>query len=59
MSYFVFCLCVSCGGSVAPVAKERELVCLLSFTFIRFLFGEVSSSSGCLGRAMLFYCGTP
>ena len=24
-----------------------------------FLFGEVSSSSGCLGWAMLFYCGTP
>ena len=24
-----------------------------------FLFGEVSSSSGCLGLATLFYCGTP
>ena len=24
-----------------------------------FLFGEVSSSSGCLGWAALFYCGTP
>ena len=24
-----------------------------------FLFGEVSSSSGCLGWAELFYCGTP
>ena len=24
-----------------------------------FLFGEVSSSSGCLGWATLFYCGTP
>ena len=24
-----------------------------------FLFGEVSSSSGCLGCAALFYCGTP
>ena len=23
------------------------------------LFGEVSSSSGCLGWATLFYCGTP
>ena len=23
------------------------------------LFGEVSSSSGCLGWAALFYCGTP
>ena len=23
-----------------------------------FLFGEVSSSSGCLGWATLFYCGT-
>ena len=25
---------------------------------IWFLFGEVSSSSGCLGWATLFYCGT-
>ena len=24
-----------------------------------FLFGEVSSSSGCLGWTTLFYCGTP
>ena len=24
-----------------------------------FLFGEVSSSSGCLGWSTLFYCGTP
>ena len=24
-----------------------------------FLFGEFSSSSGCLGWAKLFYCGTP
>ena len=24
-----------------------------------FLFGEVSSFSGCLGWATLFYCGTP
>ena len=24
-----------------------------------FLFGQVSSSSGCLGWATLFYCGTP
>ena len=24
-----------------------------------FLFGEVSSSPGCLGWAALFYCGTP
>ena len=24
-----------------------------------FLFGEVSSSSGCFGWATLFYCGTP
>ena len=24
-----------------------------------FLFGEVSSSSGCLGWATLFYCGRP
>ena len=28
----VGCLCVSCGGYVASVGEERELVCLLSFT---------------------------
>ena len=28
-------------------------------TSVWFLFGEVSSSTGCLGWAALFYCGTP
>ena len=39
----------------------RELICLLLWlpVIIWFLFGEVSSSSGCLGWATLFYCGTP
>ena len=44
-----------------PRLGKRELVCLLSFTcgYVVSLFGEVSSSSGCLGLAALFYCGTP
>ena len=40
---------------------KRELICLLSFTctcvIMWFLFGKVSSSSGCLGWAALFYWG--
>ena len=43
-----------------PRLGKRELICLLSFTCnYVVLFGEVSSSSGCLGWATLFYCGTP
>ena len=54
-----------------PGLGKRELICLLLFTcncvvsvwrgfcLERFLFGEVSFSSGCLGLATLFYCGTP
>ena len=42
-----------------PRLGKRELICLLSVTCIYvFLFGEVSSSSGCLSGATLFYCGT-
>ena len=43
-----------------PRLGKRELICLLLFTCnYVVLFGEVSSSSGCLGWATLFYCGTP
>ena len=43
-----------------PRLGKRELICLLSFTCnMWFLFGEVSSSSWCLGWAALFYCGIP
>ena len=41
-----------------PRLEKRELICLLT-CFMWFLFGEVSSSSGCLGCAALFYCDTP
>ena len=53
---FVDYLNVSCNGSITSVG-ERELNCLLSFTSS--FFGEVSSFSGCMGWAVLFYCGTP
>ena len=53
-------LYVTGSGSITSVGEERELVCLLLLLVIMwFLFGEVSSSSGCLGWAALFYCGTP
>ena len=43
-----------------PRLGNRELICLLFLPVIMwFLFREVSSSSGCLGWATLFYCGTP
>ena len=48
---------VSCSGPITRLGK-RELICLLSFT-CNYLFGEVFSSSECLGWAALFYCGTP
>ena len=38
---------------------HRVLVCCCLPVIMWFLFGEVFSSSGCLGWATLFYCGTP
>ena len=35
-----------------------SLACYRSLAIIWFLFGEVSSSSWCLGWAAIFYCGT-
>ena len=34
-------------------------MCYRLLVIMWFPFGEVSSSSWCLGRAALFYCGTP
>ena len=43
-----------------PLFGKRELICLLVFTCNYVVsVGEVFSSSGCLGWATLFYCGTP
>ena len=40
--------------------RKRELVFLPSFTInLLFLIEGVSLSSGCLGKAALFYCDTP
>ena len=48
-------LYVSGSGSITSVGEE--LICLLLFTCNYVVsVGEVSSSSGCLGWATLFYC---
>ena len=46
---------------IAAVAAAAAAALTLgsSFIIMWFLFGEVSSSSGCFGWAALFYCGTP
>ena len=42
-----------------PLLGKRELICLLLYTCNYVVsVGEVSFSSGCLGWATLFYCGT-
>ena len=51
---FVVYLYVNGSGSITSVEEERA-----NLSAVVFLFGEVSSSSGCLGWATLFYCGTP
>ena len=54
--YIVNHLYVICNGSMTSVGEERELICLLSFTF-KYV---VSVRRGILfGWAALFYCGTP
>ena len=43
-----------------PRLGKRELICLLVFACDYVVsVGEVSSSSGCLRWAVVFYCGTP
>ena len=55
---------VSCDLQIlinyVPWLGKRELICLLLLTcdFVVSV-GEVSSSTGCLGWATLFHCGTP
>ena len=57
---FVSYLYVSCSGSITSVGEERaKFVCYTLLVIMWFLFEEVSSSSGRLGWAALFYCGTP
>ena len=51
----VSCVYVICSGSITSVGKESANLS----DIVWFLFGEVSSSSGCLGWAEPFYCGTP
>ena len=47
---------MSCSRSITSVWEERASLSLIMW----FPFGEVSSSSGCLGWAAgFFYCGTP
>ena len=52
---FVVYLYVRCSGSITLVGEERAN---LSAVIMWFLFGEVSSSSVCLGWATLLFCGT-
>ena len=49
------------SGSITSVGEERANLSAVVYLYVImwFLFGEVSSSSGCLGWATLFYCGTP
>ena len=64
MSFFLYSfvcyIYISGSGSITSVGEERELICLLLFTCNYVVsVGDVSSSSGCLGWATVFYCGTP
>ena len=58
---FVVYLNVNGSGSITSVGEERAnlTVCCCLPVIMWFLFGEVSSSSWCLGWATLFNCGTP
>ena len=64
MIHVVFCILllviyVSGSESVASVGEGREVYLLLFTCNYVVSVGEVSHSSGCLGWASLFYCGTP
>ena len=48
-------LYVSCSESITSVWEEGYRLLIIMW----FLFGKVFCSSGCLGWAALFYCGTP
>ena len=53
---FVGYLYVSGSGSVTSIGEERANLSAIGYVVS---VGEVSSFSGCLGWATLFYCGTP
>ena len=57
---FVVYLYVNGSGSITSVWEERANLSAVVpvIKCMWFLFGEVSSSSVCLGWATLFYCGT-
>ena len=59
MYSFVVYLNVNGSGSFSSVGEERANVCCCLPVILWFLFGEVSSSSGCLEWATLFYCCSP
>ena len=65
MSHVIFCILLLVIYMQAVVDQlprlgKRELICLILFTCNYVVsVGDVSSSSGCLGCATLFYCGTP
>ena len=55
LNSFVVYLYVNGSGSITSVGEGRFCLPVIMW----FLFGEVSSSSWCLGWATLIYCGTP
>ena len=57
--YFVVYLYVSGSGSITTVLEKRANLSAVLPVIMWFLFGEVSSSSGCLGWDTVFNCGTP
>ena len=50
---------VSSSGSITSVGEERANLSAIVSCNCVVSVGEVSSFSGCLGWAALFYCGTP
>ena len=54
---FVVYLYVNGSGSITSAGEERAN--LSAVVYLWFLFGEGSSSSGCLGWATLVYYATP
>ena len=57
---FVVYLYVSGSGSITSVGEERANVSAVVYLLLcGFCLERFFSSSGCLGWATLFYCGTP
>ena len=56
---FVAYLCVSGGGSITSVGEEGANLFAIVYCNYLVSVGEVSSSSGCLGWATIFYGSTP